>query len=209
MRTMQKSRHTAPSNIDERQTGRFCIQVPPTLRVGLVRLAIASALIDRRHNRPHRPALIPLFAKKFFRGHARDRSRSRVATRMRWTGQIFWLLAYGPSLSDITFFPPSPPEVFGDWPSWEVVSSYSSATAPDSHGISCADPLFQARKELDRELAACAQPLQELFNQPQQQPFRCAIRLLSRFQLHCHRRRRFHRLESHPGSTGNIPGSAY
>src|SRR5882724_409512 len=31
---------------------------------------------------------------------------------------------------------------------WEVVSSYSSATAPDSHGISCADPLFQARKEL-------------------------------------------------------------
>src|ERR1700682_5445307 len=25
--------------------------------------------------------------------------------------------------------------------SWEVVSSYSSATAPDLHGISCADPL--------------------------------------------------------------------
>ena len=24
---------------------------------------------------------------------------------------------------------------------WEVVSSYSSATAPDFHGISCADPL--------------------------------------------------------------------
>ena len=24
---------------------------------------------------------------------------------------------------------------------WEVVSSYSSATAPDSHEISCADPL--------------------------------------------------------------------
>jgi hypothetical protein len=28
-----------------------------------------------------------------------------------------------------------------DWP-WEVVSSYSSATAPDSHGISRADPHF-------------------------------------------------------------------
>ena len=40
---------------------------------------------------------------------------------------------------------------------WEVVSSYSSATAPDSHEISCADPLFQARKELNREVAACAQ----------------------------------------------------
>jgi hypothetical protein len=38
---------------------------------------------------------------------------------------------------------------------WEVVSSYSSATAPDLHGISCTDPLFQARKELDREVAAC------------------------------------------------------
>jgi len=28
---------------------------------------------------------------------------------MRWTGQIFWLLAS-------SFFPPSPPKVFGDWP---------------------------------------------------------------------------------------------
>jgi ADP-L-glycero-D-manno-heptose 6-epimerase len=39
-----------------------------------------------------------------------------------------------------------------DWP-WEVVSSYSSATAPGLHGISRADPLFQARKELDRQLS--------------------------------------------------------
>ena len=69
--------------------------------------------------------------------------------RMRWTGQIFWLLAFVPIPVGITFFPPSPPKVFGDWPNWEVVSSYSSATAPDSHGISCADPLFQGRKELD------------------------------------------------------------
>ncbi len=30
---------------------------------------------------------------------------------------------------------------------WEIVSSYSSATAPDLHGISRADPLIQARKE--------------------------------------------------------------
>jgi hypothetical protein len=52
------------------------------------------------------------------------------------------------------FFPPSPPNAFGDWP-WEVVSSYSSATAPGFHGISRADPLFQARKELTPELPAC------------------------------------------------------
>jgi hypothetical protein len=37
---------------------------------------------------------------------------------------------------------------------WKVVSSYSSATAPGSHGISCADPLFQARKELGPEVVA-------------------------------------------------------
>src|SRR5437773_4904410 len=66
---------------------------------------------------------------------------------MRWSGRIFWLLAYHPAPAGRTFFPPSPPNVFGDWP-WEVVSSYSSATAPDLHGISRADPLFQARKEL-------------------------------------------------------------
>src|SRR5206468_5655796 len=56
---------------------------PPTPRVGLV------------WPRPHRPALILPFAKKFFRA-----PHTRV--RMRWTGQIFWLLAS-------PFFPPSPP----------------------------------------------------------------------------------------------------
>jgi hypothetical protein len=61
-----------------------------------------------------------------------------------------------PACVGITFFPPSPSKILEDWPNWEVVSSYSSATAPDSHGISCADPLFQARKELDREVVACA-----------------------------------------------------
>src|SRR5438309_605640 len=68
-----------------------------------------------------------------------------------------------------TFFPPSPlfcggPECFRGTTNepqaarlplqrlaqWEVVSSYSSATAPDSHGISCADPRFQTRKELEQ-----------------------------------------------------------
>jgi hypothetical protein len=71
-----------------------------------------------------------------------------------------------PAGAGITFFPPSPPEILGDWPNWEVVSSYSSATAPDSHGISCADPLFQARKELDREVAACAQPCKNYLINP-------------------------------------------
>jgi hypothetical protein len=34
---------------------------------------------------------------------------------MRWTGQIFWLLAYDASAAR-TFFPPSPPKPFRDWP---------------------------------------------------------------------------------------------
>src|SRR5260370_6921754 len=73
---------------------------------------------------------------------------------MRWSGRIFWLLSSHPAPAGRPFFPPSPPNAFGDWP-WEVVSSYSSATAPGLHGISRADPLFQARKELNRQLAAC------------------------------------------------------
>src|SRR5256885_5343950 len=81
---------------------------------------------------------------------------------MRWSGRIFWLLAYHPAPAGRTFFPPSPPNVFGDWP-WEVVSSYSSATAPDLHGISRADPLFQARKELDPELLPCSCALKTYF----------------------------------------------
>jgi hypothetical protein len=60
---------------------------------------------------------------------------------------------FGPAFAEHPFFPPSPSPFGNDWP-WEVVSSYSSATAPDLHGISRADPLFQARKELSSGLAA-------------------------------------------------------
>src|SRR5205809_48384 len=73
---------------------------------------------------------------------------------MRWSGRIFWLLACGSAFAERPFSPPSPPPFGNDWP-WEVVSSYSSATAPGLHGISRADPLFQGRKELDRELLPC------------------------------------------------------
>src|ERR1700757_3784491 len=70
-----------------------------------------------------------------------------------------------------TFFPPSPLKNLQGLAQWEVVSSYSSATAPDSHRISCADPLFQARKELERGLATCAPRVKiYLINRPTQ-PF--------------------------------------
>ena len=92
---------------------------------------------------------VALFCPRNGHGH---RPPLQQNGRMRWTGQIFWLLAYD-ACAARTFFPPSPPKAFGDWP-WEVVSSYSSATAPGLHGISRADPLFQARKELCSALAA-------------------------------------------------------
>ena len=75
--------------------------------------------------------------------------------RMRWTGQIFWLLA-SHACAASHLLPAFTSETSRRLAQWEVVSSYSSATAPEFHGISCADPLFQARKELDREVAACA-----------------------------------------------------
>jgi len=68
------------------------------------------------------------------------------------------LLNNSTTQQSLPFFPPSPIASAVDWP-WEVVSSYSSATAPGFHGISRADPLFQARKELAPELAACASRL--------------------------------------------------
>ena len=70
-------------------------KLPPTPRVGLVRALIVSAVIDRRYSGPRRPALILLFAKKFFRAVAFVAAGTAASTtRMRWTGQIFWLLAY-------------------------------------------------------------------------------------------------------------------
>src|SRR5213592_1090549 len=66
---------------------------------------------------------------------------------MRWTGQIFWLLA-SDACAASHLLPAFTSETFRKLAQWEVVSSYSSATAPEFHGISCADPLFQARKEL-------------------------------------------------------------
>src|SRR5947209_2067382 len=96
---------------------------------------------------------------------------------MRWSGRIFWLLAFelvdsfklivdrgrppgffNYQLSTINYRLVSPssrlhPRMLSGIGPWEVVSSYSSATAPGLHGISRADPLFQAHKELEPELA--------------------------------------------------------
>src|SRR5439155_9320273 len=99
--------------------GDFAYKFPPTLRGGLV------------WPRPHRPALILLFAKKFF--------RLAFAGRMRWTGQIFWLLALPSSRLH-----PRKLSRIGPWGSRiQLQQRNCSRFSRDS----CADPLFQARKE--------------------------------------------------------------
>jgi hypothetical protein len=76
------------------------------------------------------------------------------ADRVEYSGS--WLAAR--RFFGLTFFPPSPlVKNRSDMPAfttiglWEIVSSYSSATAPASHRISRADPLFQTRKELSEQ----------------------------------------------------------
>jgi ADP-L-glycero-D-manno-heptose 6-epimerase len=47
---------------------------------------------------------------------------------------------------------------------WEVVSSYSSATAPDSHGISCADPHVLSSQRTAPRTSRLRLAAQDLFN---------------------------------------------
>jgi hypothetical protein len=118
----------------------------------------------------HRPALILPFAKKVFR--VPEAEEPPGSSLEKEAGCLFYLSGSTNELDranilapGFTFSPPSPlffcggPESFrgnqraaGGTPatttigSWEVVSSYSSATAPDLHGISCADPLTKLTK---------------------------------------------------------------
>jgi hypothetical protein len=54
---------------------------------------------------------------------------------MRWTGQIFWLLAYVPISVGITFFPPSPPKIFGDWPNGKLYPVTAAQLLPIRTGF--------------------------------------------------------------------------
>src|SRR5262249_5160864 len=103
-----------------------------------------------------------------------------------------------------TFFPPSPPKKrLQGLAQWEVVSSYSSATAPDSHGISCADPLFQARKELEPRSSGLRFQRQDYLITKLTNPS-CALDSFS-FKPDHHRRRRLHWVQSHACATGKVP----
>src|SRR5437764_12445362 len=51
------------------------------------------------------------------------------------------------------------PRLRDDWP-WEVVSSYSSATAPGLHGISRADPLSLSSQRTRSRISGSHSPTQ-------------------------------------------------
>jgi hypothetical protein len=104
----------------------------------------------------HRPALILLFAKKFFRGPSRTGTYQRFGFAAKPRTQVSLAksnvtLANEVERSNVLapgltkpllrhhLLPAFTVTSGNDWP-WEVVSSYSSATAPGFHGISRADP---------------------------------------------------------------------
>src|SRR5438552_6402184 len=131
----------------------FAYKLPPTPRVGLVR---------PRHERRCIVQLSFFFLRRSFfargscSGVRRGERRAADAAAPTNTNEVDRTNILAPGF---ILLPAFTPEAFRGLAQWEVVSSYSSATAPDSHGISCADPLFQARKELNRGLATCAQPV--------------------------------------------------
>jgi hypothetical protein len=130
-------------------------------------VSLQSSVFERRSKTVRRDSHSSLFCEEVFRARTR-------AHGMRRIGRIFWLLACGPNLFGLTFFPPSPlvcfrdgciPRIAGDTPAsttiglWEIVSSYSSATAPASHRISRADPLDLNSQRTSRAIPACASAL--------------------------------------------------
>jgi hypothetical protein len=131
---------------------------------------IVSAVIDRRYSR-HIIQLSFFFLRRSFFACSHGAVSPCVSAQTQRggysTNEVDRTNILAPGVcSDLCrnhLLPAFTPERFRGLAQWEVVSSYSSATAPDSHGISCADPLFQARKELDREVAAHARRCKNYF----------------------------------------------
>jgi hypothetical protein len=140
--------------------GRFCITSYLQFIERQTRLA-AAGFVHSSHSS---------FSRRSFFGPS-----AHAATRMRWNGQIFWLLAFARFEKHASSFPPSPPKISGIG-SWEVVSSYSSATAPESHGNSSHRSTDQTHKELPPEVAACACPLKIYLSEARMvAPARCVF----------------------------------
>jgi hypothetical protein len=130
----------------------FAYKFPPTPRVGLV------------WPRPHRPALILLFAKKFFRVvavvaafvsnagrltqpplHTNEVDRTNILAPGFWSGTCRTHL-----------LPAFTPENSRDWPIGKSYPVTAAQLLPIRTRFLAPIHFFQARKELDPEVAACA-----------------------------------------------------
>src|ERR1041385_6934802 len=110
---------------------------------------------------------------------------------MRWTGQIFWLLAYVPISVGITFFPPSPffcggPECFrgnqraaGGTPATTTIGPLGSRIQLQQRNCSrfsrdfLRRSTFSSSQRTGLRSSGLRSALQELFNQPSNNRFLC------------------------------------
>lgn len=90
-------------------------------------------------------SLMLLFAKKM-----PPRLHAEAYEKRPWKCSDFWHPAHLLLGNAHTSFPPSPPPKrrLASRERWEFVSSHSSATASDSHGVPSHGHCFKARKEL-------------------------------------------------------------
>src|SRR5205807_558770 len=106
---------------------------------------------------------------------------------MSWTGQMFWLLAYGSALAEHTFFPPSPPpdyfrRTIGHGKSYPVTAAQllpirTGFLAP----IHCLEPIRRvapiyemgslSSQRTESRTSGLRLSAQDLFNQSPNQPF--------------------------------------
>src|SRR5438105_393537 len=107
-------------------------KLPPTFSRGRLAPAIAGHRVHSSHSSFSRRSFFE--ASPCRRPAVIDRRYRSDSNEVEWAN----ILAPGfrvPAIAGCILLPAFTSELFGDWP-WEVVSSYSSATAPESHGNS-------------------------------------------------------------------------
>ena len=141
---------------------------------------------------------------------------AHAAARMRWTGQIFWLLAYGVRTDRYAHLLPAftARSSRDDWLMGSRIQLQQRNCSRFSRDFSRRST-DQTRKELLPEVAACASAAQDLFSQRDGVSWILALNyfplcLPSEYSISTsrHRRRRLHRLQSDPRLAGEIPDGA-
>ncbi len=132
------------------QTGRFSIQVTSNSES---RTCMAEAASPSSHSS---------FCEEVFStcsrvplGRVRHGAQHRVYSRMRWIGQIFWLLAYD-ACGAPHLLPAFTPESFRGLASGKLYPVTAAQLLPSLTGFLAPIHFFKLAKNWERELAACA-----------------------------------------------------